>query len=294
MTVQLSPRIPWAIQLPLPPTCYYSGWNWGPPDKFEQHYTAGCGEPEVVRETLASRGVSAHTCSGRRLYEPYPKMTVVGQFVPLNFAAAHSYEMAFRAFGNENAQLPGDCDLLEPQGEGLCWTTAYEIAYAEQNLGSDIPVVRSPGPADVPGGKCHADGFIAAGQPAAWNRNGHIDTPHKATGDAVARWFNASEIAAADRSPWSWDRALERIAELVPKIKAGIRPGEEAWFMPGLTDAEQQEVLDTVRRQGDYLDGVELAAQGKASAGSKASDLKKAGYRLHHALFPDARTPAKK
>lgn len=148
-----------------PTELYTEGWSYGPPRGILFHYTAGCGDPQQVGQTLLSRRASAHFC-----IDTDPKENITHQYVDLDNRAWHAYDASHYYYGIEHVALPGTCNLSIPQLNESARISAEIIKYVKEKWGVSIPVVRAPGCEFSPGFKQHRDGLGCD-----WNPNGHVD-----------------------------------------------------------------------------------------------------------------------
>jgi len=171
------------------------------------------------------------------------------------------------------------CDITAAQleaGAELC-------AWLCKTFG--IPAKRSTGVTYTPGLKCHTDGLEDGG--AKWDSDRHWDAPWKSFGDPIANWISPSQRTCLDRSPWTAQKFVARVAELLNP------PGGE-----DLTEAETKELIQKqvlemfgVQSESD-LTQLEASLKGRFDMDRKATSRRKFDDPKAQAAYDRAWPPA--
>jgi len=181
-------------------------WKEGFPTGILFHYTVGCNDD--IAPTLRSKNFGATFNVGRK--------GGIFQYRPLLKPSWHAYDASRYYLGIEHTSLgPGPaCELTDKQLEASAKLSAAIVEWAYKRYEFVIPLVKTDGPALIPGFKDHADGTKDT-----WNPNVHVD-----------RLFN-----------WTWSRYLGRVQQFVfPYSVYSTRDGDRrAYDSRTLVDAAE-------------------------------------------------------
>lgn len=156
------------------------------------HYTVGCNDD--IAPTLRSKNFGATFNVGRS--------GGIFQYRPLLKPSWHAYDASRHYVGIEHTSLgPGSgCELTDKQLEASTRLSAAIVEWVYKRYGYTIPLVKTTGPALIPGFKDHADGTKDT-----WNPNVHVDRLFK----------------------WTWSRYLGRVQYLVFPYTAYAKKGDD-------------------------------------------------------------------